>query len=179
MTDMRMRPDPSNRYPGRTYRFYTGPVVYKFGYGLSYTKYSYEFVSVPKNKLFINSSTLENAVTKTGSGRYISVRELGTNSCKSMTIPVRVRASNDGEMNGKHPILLFVKTENVGNGSPTKQLVGFRTVSLSAGQTAEVEFAVSPCKHMSYANEHGIRVIEEGSHILTVEDKEYPISIVL
>ncbi|PNT63716.1 hypothetical protein BRADI_4g20240v3, partial [Brachypodium distachyon] len=37
MTDMRMRADPANGYPGRSYRFYQGKTVYKFGYGLSYS----------------------------------------------------------------------------------------------------------------------------------------------
>ncbi|KAJ0733104.1 putative glycosidase [Helianthus annuus] len=33
MNNMNMRPDPSRNYPGRTYRFYTGDVVYGFGHG--------------------------------------------------------------------------------------------------------------------------------------------------
>ncbi len=40
MLDMRMRP--SNVSPGRTYKFYTGQPVYEFGYGLSYTTFSYQ-----------------------------------------------------------------------------------------------------------------------------------------
>lgn len=39
LDDMRMRP--SNDTPGRTYRFYKGPVVYPFGFGLSYTSWNY------------------------------------------------------------------------------------------------------------------------------------------
>lgn len=39
LDDMRMRP--SNDTPGRTYRFYEGPVVYPFGFGLSYTSWNY------------------------------------------------------------------------------------------------------------------------------------------
>ncbi|KAI4963164.1 hypothetical protein ZWY2020_019636 [Hordeum vulgare] len=47
MTDMRMRPDTSTGYPGRTYRFYTGDTVFAFGDGLSYTKMSHSLVSAP------------------------------------------------------------------------------------------------------------------------------------
>lgn len=47
MTDMRMRPDSSQGYPGRTYRFYTGNTIYDFGYGLSYSNFKHSFLSAP------------------------------------------------------------------------------------------------------------------------------------
>ncbi|VFQ91405.1 unnamed protein product [Cuscuta campestris] len=50
MTDMRMRPDPMSRYPGRpgrTYRFYKGPTVFDFGHGLSYTNFTHTIVFGP------------------------------------------------------------------------------------------------------------------------------------
>uniref|UniRef100_A0A2N9IPZ1 Uncharacterized protein n=1 Tax=Fagus sylvatica TaxID=28930 RepID=A0A2N9IPZ1_FAGSY len=45
MTTMAMRS--SKSYPGRTYRFYKGSVVYKFGYGISYTKFVHTIASAP------------------------------------------------------------------------------------------------------------------------------------
>ncbi|KAK6115469.1 hypothetical protein DH2020_007738 [Rehmannia glutinosa] len=110
MTDMRMRPQPSSGYPGRTYRFYKGPKVFEFGYGLSFSTYSYEH------------------------GRP-------------------------------------------SNGRPVKQLVGFESVSLNARERAKVEFVLSPCEHLSTANEDGVMVIEEGYRHLVVEDREYPINV--
>ena len=43
LEDMRMRPEESesNNYPGRTYRFFEGQVVYSFGHGLSYSNWDY------------------------------------------------------------------------------------------------------------------------------------------
>ena len=43
ITDMHMRPGPNN--PGRTYRFYTGTPVFKFGEGLSYTEFGHELAA--------------------------------------------------------------------------------------------------------------------------------------
>ncbi|KAE8676677.1 Beta-D-xylosidase 1 [Hibiscus syriacus] len=47
MKDMAMRSRPNRNYPGRTYRFYKGPVVYPFGHGLSYTNFVHTIASVP------------------------------------------------------------------------------------------------------------------------------------
>ncbi|KAL0335150.1 UNVERIFIED_CONTAM: Beta-xylosidase/alpha-L-arabinofuranosidase 2 [Sesamum radiatum] len=47
MTNMNMRPDPATGYPGRTYRFYTGPTVFKFGDGLSYSQFDHRLVTAP------------------------------------------------------------------------------------------------------------------------------------
>ncbi|KAL0459754.1 UNVERIFIED_CONTAM: putative beta-D-xylosidase 2 [Sesamum latifolium] len=48
MTTMDMRSDPSRNYPGRTYRFYKGPVVYPFGHGMSYTSFIHTIADAPK-----------------------------------------------------------------------------------------------------------------------------------
>lgn len=178
MTNMRMRADPSTGYPGRTYRFYNGPKVFEFGYGLSYTKYSYKFISVSRNKLFLNGLSHESAVNKSGSSHSILDSELGTKSCNSMIVSAQVRVTNHGEMVGKHPTLLFVRSKNAGNGNPRKRLVGFQSVSLSPGETEEIEFVINPCEHLTYANEDGFMVIEEGTLYLVVGDEEYPINVV-
>lgn len=85
MTDMRMRPNPASGYPGRTYRFYTGENVFKFGYGLSYSKYVYEFVDVKQNKFYLNRfSNIQISPDKQAVGRYLSVSEIGTESCENL-----------------------------------------------------------------------------------------------
>nr|KYP72537.1 putative beta-D-xylosidase 7 [Cajanus cajan] len=158
MTDMRMRADPATGYPGRTYRFYTGPKVYEFGYGLSYTNYSHNLISLSQTTLHINISSTHYYVTE-----------------NSETI----RVTNHGSMSGKHPVLLFTRQGKVRNGNPVKQLVGFESVKVDAGETVQVGFQLSLCEHFSRANEGGSLVIEEGSYSLVVEDHEYPINITL
>ncbi|KAJ6395084.1 hypothetical protein OIU84_023914 [Salix udensis] len=78
-------------------------------------------------------------------------------------------------MEGKHPALLFARHAKPGNGRPIKKLVGFQTVRLGAGEKTEIEYELSPCEHLSSANEDGVMVMEEGSQILLVGDKEHPI----
>lgn len=178
MTDMRMRANPSSGYPGRTYRFYKGPKVYEFGYGLSYSKYSYEFVSVSHKNLHFNQSTSHLMIEDSETIRYKLVSELGGNACESMSVSVTVGVKNLGSMVGKHPVLLFTKQAKQRSGNPIKQLVGFESVLLDAGEKAQVGFELSPCEHFSRANEVGSKVIEEGFHLLLVGDEEHPIEIV-
>jgi hypothetical protein len=47
MTNMAMRANPAKGYPGRTYRFYTGPTIHPFGHGLSYTSFTHSIAHAP------------------------------------------------------------------------------------------------------------------------------------
>ncbi|XP_057786037.1 probable beta-D-xylosidase 7 [Salvia miltiorrhiza] len=179
MTDMRMRPDPSQGYPGRTYRFYTGPKVYEFGYGLSYTNYTYKFVSVSHDSLFLNGSLYVDAVKRSESSQSISISKLGSNACKSIKVSAQVRVTNHGDMAGKHPMLLFVRSNNTKSGDTARQLVGFKTVRLSPGKTKDLGFDMNPCESFSHADEDGALVIEEGTLYLGVGDDEHPINVVI
>ncbi|WRX30842.1 Glycoside hydrolase [Theobroma cacao] len=176
MTDMRMRPEPSSGYPGRTYRFYQGPKVFEFGYGLSYSKYSYEFLPVTQNKVYLNHQSCNKMVENSNPVRYMPVSEIAKELCDKRKFPVKVGVQNHGEMAGTHPVLLFVRQAKVGNGRPMKQLVGFHSVNLNAGERVEIEFELSPCEHLSRANEDGLMVIEEGPHFLSIGDKESEIT---
>ncbi|CAA0843381.1 Probable beta-D-xylosidase 7 [Striga hermonthica] len=170
MTDMRMRSDPSSGYPGRTYRFHTGPTVFDFGYGLSYSNYSYEFVSVSQTKLHRPASRKNS--------NYVLISEIGHESCDKAKLSVTVRVENQGKMAGTHPVLLFLKSKQGGrDGVPIKQLVGFQTVSLGANQKGSVEFQVNPCEQFSYANADGNLVVELGAQYLVVGDQEHLINI--
>ncbi|KAK9134311.1 hypothetical protein Syun_013641 [Stephania yunnanensis] len=179
MTDMRMRPDAANGYPGRTYRFYTGKSVFKFGYGLSYTNYAYKFSSVELKQLDLNQYGSLNTIRNETSASYLSVSEIGKENCDKLKFLATIGVRNTGEMSGKHPVLLFVEPSVVRYGSPIKQLVGFQSVHLNAGEEGLVEFGLSPCEHLSKANEEGLMVMEGGSHFLVVGEEKHQISIVL
>ncbi|KAM7514593.1 hypothetical protein LguiA_004176 [Lonicera macranthoides] len=179
MTDMRMRADKSSGYPGRTYRFYTGKHIYEFGYGLSYSKYTYKFASVTQKKLDLSQLLTTQASENSDSVRYVSVSEMGTKLCEKAKFSATVGVSNEGEMAGKHPVLLFVKQAKIRDGHFIKQLVGFEPVALDAGERDEIEFVLNPCEHLSRANEDGLMVIEEGTRHLIVGEKEYTIDVVV
>ncbi|XP_065847791.1 probable beta-D-xylosidase 7 [Euphorbia lathyris] len=178
MTDMRMRPQISSGYPGRTYRFYNGKKVFEFGYGLSYTSYSYQFVSVKQNNVYLRSS-IDPSNRHSNQIGYRLVSDIGSELCENSKLAVTVRVENQGDMTGKHPVLLFVKQPEVGNRNPVKKLVGFQSVKLNAGENAEIEYKLSPCEHLSRANEDGLMVMDAGSQYLLVGDKEYLINVMV
>ncbi|XAR48573.1 Non-reducing end alpha-L-arabinofuranosidase [Bertholletia excelsa] len=179
MTDMRMRPDPSSGYPGRTHRFYKGKKVFHFGHGLSYSKYSYEFISVTQNNLQLTQLSNTQAVKDSDSVHYLSVSDIDKEGCEKAKFLAIIGVKNQGEMDGKHPVLLFMRPAQGRNGNPIKQLIGFHSVMLKAGERAELEFELNPCEHLSRANEDGVMVVEEGSVSLLVGDEEYPLSVVV
>ncbi|CAA0843382.1 Probable beta-D-xylosidase 7 [Striga hermonthica] len=188
MTDMRMRADLATGYPGRTYRFYNGTKVFEFGYGLSYTKYSYEFLASTPNTIDLNRLTSRNSRATGDDDKsprsldYLSVSKIGEDACESLKFSARLGVENAGNMYGKHPVLLFVAHEDEAEGSvggrPERQLAGFESVSLNAGERMEVEFELNPCLHLATANEDGEMVIERGYKRLIVEDKEFAVQVV-
>ncbi|XP_051139781.1 probable beta-D-xylosidase 7 [Andrographis paniculata] len=180
MTDMRMRPDSATRYPGRTYRFYNGPKVFEYGYGLSYTTYSYNFIHstlntvVRLNRLMVTTSKVASNETSESLLRHIAVSEVGAEGCERARLSMSIRVENTGSAGGRHPVLLFARDGRRG----MKKLVGFESVALEAGETREVSFEVRPCEHLSKAMEDGTMVMEKGEVFFVVEDEEYPVNIV-
>ena len=178
MTDMRMRADPSRGYPGRTYRFYTGSKVYSFGQGLSYSNYTYKFLSVP-NRLSLSGSLkagFDKTVLHQVDDRlnYIEINEI--TSCDSLRFFVKISVMNVGDMDGGHVVMLFSRLPEVIKGAPKKQLIGFNSVHTISNSSTTTSILVDPCIHLSFANEKGKRVLPLGDHILMLGDLEYPIS---
>ncbi|KNA13626.1 hypothetical protein SOVF_114930 [Spinacia oleracea] len=177
MNNMNMRPDPYRQYPGRTHRFYTGDVVYEFGHGLSYTSYINKFLSAPNRLNLITKTSVSLRKlyeTKLGIG-YVSTDELL--SCDTLRFKVQLSVMNVGEMDGSHVVMLYSKASSNVQGAPKKQLVGFSRVHTSANGSTDTSFIVDPCEHLSFANEHGKRILALGEHILMSGESEHSLFI--
>ncbi|XP_058080993.1 probable beta-D-xylosidase 6 isoform X2 [Magnolia sinica] len=180
MNDMSMRADPSRGYPGRTYRFYTGEVVYGFGYGLSYSKYSYKFLSVPDRISLSGSLVNANPNNRLAYERkyglsYIHIDDVA--SCDALRFYIQISVVNNGDMDGSHVVMLFSRAATMLKGAPLKQLIGFKRVHTVAYKAIETSILIDPCKHLSMANDAGLRVLSLGAHVLMLEGVEQPILI--
>ena len=179
MTDMRMRPDNSSGYPGRTYRFYQGKAVFEFGYGLSYSNYSYEFASVTRDTLRLNLASSPNPSHKSSNtSKPVLISQLSTQFCDTVKFSAVIRVKNNGKISGRHPVLLFTRAVKPNEGSPMKQLIGFESVDLKEGQERDIEFVVSPCEHLSTANKDGLIALDLGVYHLVGGQAAYQINII-
>jgi len=100
---------------GRTYRYYSGPVQYPFGFGLSYTSFAYNLQDGLK-------------------GPYRSTDTLSTS----------VKVKNTGAMDGDEVVQAYIEYPAIDR-MPVKELKSFKRVSVTQGneQTVTLKIPVS------------------------------------
>ncbi|PKA60490.1 putative beta-D-xylosidase 7 [Apostasia shenzhenica] len=172
---MRMRPDEASGYPGRTYRFYNGDPVFEFGFGSSYSAFSYRFKPLSENPLFLNKSTFSvQSTEKPGSISY-DISEMRTEECGKLKFSASIRVKNHGPLEGKHSILLFLKRKMMIRGRPVKQLIGFERISLKAEEKSYVEFVALPIAEFLEEFLHDIRG-ESSCHLVPTRIHKVPMT---
>ncbi|KAH9626674.1 hypothetical protein KSS87_008096 [Heliosperma pusillum] len=169
MTNMAMRSGPG--YPGRTYRFYQGPVVYPFGHGLSYTRFTHTIIDAPLEVMVpldgrrkTNSSAIGKAIKVTHA------------RCGQLSLSVQVDVRNAGSRDGPHTLLLFSRPP-AGKWAPQKQLIAFERVHVPAGALQRVRVNIHVCKYLSVVDKAGVRRIPLGDHHIHVGDATHSISL--
>jgi beta-glucosidase len=95
---------------GRTYRYFTGQPLWSFGYGLSYTTFTYSDLTLPKAPI-----------------------EAG------QPLDASVRVTNTGKVAGDEVVQLYMKFPDVA-GAPLRALRGFQRIHLAAGASRVVRF---------------------------------------
>ena len=94
----------------RTYRYFHGKPLYPFGYGLSYTTFSYSDLTLPK------------AAINAGD-----------------TLTVEVTVTNNGKREGDEVMQLYLSFPSA-PGAPLRALRGFKRVHLNPGESQKVRF---------------------------------------
>ena len=167
MTDMAMRPDPSRGYPGRTYRFYKGPVVFPFGFGLSYTQFSQSLAQAPtKAQVSLANTIYSNKNTTTLNNNAIRVVHA---NCDAPSLSLHLDVKNTGKVDGSHTVLVFSSPPE-GKWGSEKRLVAFKKVHVLAGSQQRIKMNIHVCKHLSVVDEFGTRRIPVGKHTLHIGD---------
>ncbi|KAK6937298.1 Glycoside hydrolase, family 3, N-terminal [Dillenia turbinata] len=171
MTIMALRMDPKRGYPGRTYRFYYGPVVYPFGHGLSYTNFLQTLAKAPTSitiPLHGHHKHPNATISKT------AVRVTHA-KCNKLTVTVHIDVKNIGSRDGSHTLLVF--STPPGHWGQHKQLVAFDRVHVLAGAQQRVRINIHVCKYLSVVDRFGIRRIPMGQHSLHIGDTHHSFSL--
>ncbi|MGC2850452.1 MAG: glycoside hydrolase family 3 C-terminal domain-containing protein [Candidatus Acidiferrum sp.] len=95
---------------GRTYRYFQGKPLYPFGYGLSYTKFSYRELQLPKKEIKADDA-----------------------------LSAEVTVTNTGKRDGDEVVQLYLSFPSV-PGAPLRALRGFKRVHLKTGESQKVRF---------------------------------------
>lgn len=172
MTNMAMRPSSSTGYPGRTYRFYNGPVVYPFGYGLSYTNFVHTLASAPKVV-----SVPVDGHRRGNSSNKAAIRVTHAR-CGKLSIRLDIDIKNVGSKDGTNTLLVFsVPPTGNGHWAPQKQLVAFEKVYVPAKAQQRVRINIHVCKLLSVVDKSGTRRIPMGAHSIHIGDVKHFVSL--
>ncbi|MBN1181979.1 MAG: glycoside hydrolase family 3 C-terminal domain-containing protein [Bacteroidales bacterium] len=99
----------------RTYRYFEGDALYPFGYGLSYTKFTYSPVIL--DKMVVN---------------------------KGESLTAKVKITNSGDFDGEEVVQLYIEKKHDIADYYDKYLKGFQRIYIPKGETVEVNFLITP-----------------------------------
>ncbi|MCL2127667.1 MAG: glycoside hydrolase family 3 C-terminal domain-containing protein [Treponema sp.] len=133
---------------GRTYRYMTEKPLYPFGFGLSYTSFRFD------------SITLSSPSIKAGE-----------------TVKAAVTVSNTGKSDADEVVQLYVARDERGADDPLSSLRDFRRVFIPSGKSAVVEFQL-PAQAFAAVNVSGDSVLLPGAFsVIAADAAPLPVSV--
>eukprot|EP00253_Pinus_taeda_P027703 PITA_27703 len=168
----------SSGFPGRTYRFYKGHTVYPFGYGLSYTNFTYRIKSqspeaILKVPLAKNQKcySLFQAVDPV-SFPCESIRvEDYAETCEGLNIEIDIEVKNTGKRDGSDVVQVYSVPPSGLSGAPEKRLIAFKRVFVKVQSSEIVSIEVNACESLGVVDNAAYQVLPAGYHTLLVGDR--------
>ncbi len=122
----------------RTYRYMTKEPMYPFGFGLSYTSFTY-------------------------SDEYIAAHKIK----KGQSTEVGCMVSNNGNCESTEKVQLYITDNEASIATPLYALKGIKCITLKPGESRKVVFTVSP-DMLELINEDGDAIFEKGDFTLFI-----------
>lgn len=126
------RPNSADKFTSKYLDLPNTP-LYPFGYGLSYTTFSYSNLRLSTSKIKMND-----------------------------LLRVSVEVKNTGKVKGDEVVQLYVQDEVASVTRPVKELKAFRRITLNAGEMQTIEFVLQP-DQLAFYNLAMKRVVEPGT----------------
>jgi len=151
---------------GITYRYYTGTPLWEFGFGLSYTTFSYTMDPLESVKtVSVESMVLAHK-------HYYETLGKQPNAPAQYTVVVK----NTGQVESDDVVLGFITSKDPD--APLKELFGYERVHLKPGENATVHFSVPP-QVLSHVDIYGNEEIRPGVYKISIGDSLETVEAVL
>ena len=124
---------------GRTYRFFEGKPLYPFGYGLGYSEFSYDDLTIDKNSFDAEE-----------------------------TIHFGLKLSNDGDMDGEEVVQIYIREVNPEKESPIRTLVDFKRIPLAKGTSKDVIFQLPVQRFARWSADENTYRVNAGRYLIQV-----------
>jgi beta-glucosidase len=109
---------------GRTYRYFKGTPLYPFGYGLSYTRFTYSNLQLTRDDVRSDE-----------------------------TLNASVDVTNSGAREGDEVVQLYLRALDAPHARANRELRGFARIHLKPGEHQRVSFAITPTRDLHYYDE--------------------------
>ena len=123
--------------------------LFPFGYGLSYTTFSYSPVKLSKDRVLTAQKTQPE---KDGQQN---------GCCTDALLTASVTVKNTGSCEGTEVVQMYIHDKVSSRLRPVRELKGFRRVTLTPGQETEVSFAITG-ELLSFTGMDGKQILEPG-----------------
>ncbi|MFP5039899.1 glycoside hydrolase family 3 C-terminal domain-containing protein [Parasediminibacterium sp. JCM 36343] len=133
---------------GRTYRYFTGKPLYPFGYGLSYSSFSYT-----NAKLSQVVATAKDSVS------------------------ITVKVKNVSTVDGGSVVQLYATAKNIHGFRPVKVLIGFKKAAIKAGNTEKVSIKFAVASLRQYDETKNEYVVYPGDYAIGVGESSGDIKL--
>ncbi|MGB4577527.1 MAG: glycoside hydrolase family 3 C-terminal domain-containing protein [Paludibacter sp.] len=126
------------RMENRTYRYFKGKPLYPFGYGLSFSNFTYEWTKQSKQSF-----------------------------SEDETIECTFKIKNNGKQTGDEVAQIYVKYPD-GKGLPQKELRDFKRINIKSGDSSEIRVFIPVSDFKKWDENSGKMLISKGVYTLFV-----------